>query len=70
MALGAAFGYLSYSADRQADRAFARFRDARSRETAESSQAKVEAMERDSMVYGILGGLGVAGAGGFLVFSF
>ena len=70
LAAGAAFGYLAYSANVEADREYARFQDARSREMAESQQAKVLDKERSSMVLGVLGGLGLAGAGGFLVFPF
>lgn len=67
---GAAFGYLSWAAGRDADREYAKFQAARSRGTAESAQARVVDKEHSSIVFGILGGLGMAGAGGFLVFSF
>ncbi|MDB5102936.1 MAG: hypothetical protein JWP91_625 [Fibrobacteres bacterium] len=70
LALGAAFGYLSYAASQDADREYERFQAARSRETAESRQTKVQDKERSSVVYGVMGGLGLAGAGGFLMFSF
>lgn len=70
LAAGAACGYMSYAASRDADKAYDRFRQARSRESAETLQAKVEDRDRSSLVWGILGGVGVAGAGGFLVFSF
>lgn len=68
--VGAAFGYLSYEAARDADKEYARFQEARSREAAESRQEKVEEKERSSIMYGVMGGIGVAGAGGFLIFSF
>jgi hypothetical protein len=70
LAAGAAFGYLAYMANRDADREYDRFLEARSREAAESRQSKVLDKERSSVVYGILGGLSLAGAGGFLVISF
>jgi hypothetical protein len=68
--VGAAFGYLSYEASRDADKEYARFQAARSREAAESQQDKVEEKERSSIMYGVMGGIGVAGAGGFLIYSF
>jgi hypothetical protein len=68
--VGAAFGYLSYEASRDADKEYARFQAARSREAAESRQDKVEEKERSSIMYGVMGGIGVAGAGGFLIYSF
>ncbi|HKP95778.1 MAG TPA: hypothetical protein VJ385_08480 [Fibrobacteria bacterium] len=70
LAAGAAFGYLAYASNQEADREYSKFRDARSREAAEAQQAKVRERERDSLVFGLLGGMGLAGAGGFLVFSF
>jgi hypothetical protein len=71
LAFGAVCGYLSYSANKDADRAYARFQqDVRSREEAESLQAKVKDSDRSALTWGILGGLGVAGAGGFVVLSF
>jgi hypothetical protein len=68
--MGAAFGYLSYEASQDADKEYARFQAARSREAAESRQDKVEEKERSSIMYGVMGGISVAGAGGFLIFSF
>jgi hypothetical protein len=70
LALGAAFGYMSYESIQDADKEYARFKQARSREMAESQQTKVEDKERSSIMYGVMGGLSLAGAGGFLVFSF
>jgi hypothetical protein len=70
LALGATFGYLAYAANQDADREYARFQDARSRERAESLQAKVEDRERSSILYGVMGGVSLAGAGGCLLFSF
>jgi hypothetical protein len=68
--MGAAFGYLSYEANQDADKEYARFQAARSREAAESRQEKVEDKERSSIMYGVLGGISVVGAGGFLIYSF
>ncbi len=68
--LGAAFGYLSYESSQDADKEYARFQAARSREMAQSQQTKVQEKDRSSIMYGVLGGLSVAGAGGFLIFSF
>ena len=70
LAMGAAFGYMSYESGREADRAYARFQDARSREAAESQQGIVKDREQSSLVYAIMGGASLAGAGGFLMFSF
>jgi hypothetical protein len=70
LALGATFGYLAYAADQDADREYARFQDARSREQAQSLQVKVEDKERSSILYGVMGGVSLAGAGGCLLFSF
>lgn len=70
LAFGAVCGYLSYSAGKDADRAYARFQDARSREAVESWEAKVKGSDRSAFTWAILGGVGVAGAGGFVVLSF
>ncbi|MDB5050080.1 MAG: hypothetical protein JWO30_3151 [Fibrobacteres bacterium] len=70
LAMGAVFGYLSYAASQDADREYAKFQDARSREMAEAQQVKVQDKEHSSVLYGVLGGVSLAGAGGFLVFSF
>jgi hypothetical protein len=70
LAVGAAFGYLAYTANQDADREYDRFLAARSREAAEDRQSKVLEKEHSSVLYGILGGLSLAGAGGFLVISF
>jgi hypothetical protein len=70
LALGATFGYLAYAANQDADREYARFQTARSRERAESQQTKVEDKERRSILYGVMGGVSLAGAGGCLIFSF
>ncbi len=67
---GAACGYLAYASNKDADKEYARFQEARSRETAESRQAKVIDKERSTVMWGIMGGVSLAGAGGFLVFSF
>ncbi len=70
MVLGAAFGYLAYAASSDADKEYAEFQGARSRESAERLQSRVLAKERSSVVFGVLGGLSLASAGGFLIFSF
>ena len=70
LALGATFGYLAYAANQDADREYARFQEARSRERAESLRSKVEDKERGSILYGAMGGLSMAGAGACLIFSF
>jgi 4-hydroxybenzoate polyprenyltransferase len=70
LALGAAFGYLAYAANQDADREYDRFQAARSREAAQSRQAKVEEKERSSILFGVMGGASLVGAGGLLVFSF
>ena len=70
LVLGAAFGYLSYAASSDADKEYENFQGARSRESAERLQSRVLAKERSSVVFGVLGGLSLASAGGFLVFSF
>jgi hypothetical protein len=68
--LGATFGYLAYAANQDADREYARFQDARSRDRAESLRSKVEDKERGSILYGVMGGVSLAGAGACLIFSF
>ncbi|MEO7777200.1 MAG: hypothetical protein ABIY63_06690 [Fibrobacteria bacterium] len=70
LAMGAAFGYLSYAASQDADREYRKFEAARSRESAEAAQSKVEDKERGALAYGVLGGVSLAGAGGLLFFSF
>jgi hypothetical protein len=70
LAFAAACGYLSYTAGRDADRAYARFQDGRSRETVESSEARVKDLDRSSRTWAILAGAGVLGAGAFVVLSF
>jgi hypothetical protein len=71
LAFAAACGYLSLTSGREADRAYARFQSqAGSRESAEVLKAKVEEKDRGSLVWGVLAGAGLAGAGGFVVFSF
>ncbi len=70
LALGATFGYLAYAANQDADREYSRFREARSRERAESLRTKVEDKEFSSILYGAIGGVSLAGAGGCLIFSF
>jgi hypothetical protein len=71
LAFAAACGYLSYASGRDADRAYSRFQSqVGSRESAESLRTKVQDEDRSSLVWGILAGAGLAGAGGFVVFSF
>ncbi len=71
LAFAAACGYVSYSASKDADRDYARFQSqAGSRESAEVLKAKIQDQDRSSWVWGIMAGAGLAGAGGFLVFSF
>lgn len=70
IAFGAVCGYLSYSASKDADHAYARFQEARSSEAAESWQARVKGSDRSAFTWAILGGVGVAGAGGLVVLSF
>jgi hypothetical protein len=61
---------MAYASSRDADRAYDRFRDARSRETAQKLRSQVVDGDRGALKWGILGGVGLAAAGGFLVFSF
>jgi hypothetical protein len=71
LAFAAVCGYFSYAAAKDADREYARFQtQAGSRESAEGLRAKVQDKDRSSLVWGVMGGIGLAGAGGFLVFSF
>lgn len=70
LAAGVACGYMAYASSRDADRAYDRFRDARSRESAQSYRSQVISGDRGALTWGIMGGLGLAATGGFLVFSF
>ncbi len=70
LAMGAVLGYLSYAAGQDADREYGKFQNARSREVTEGLQARVVSKERSSLAFGVMGGISLAGAGGFLVFSF
>ena len=70
LAFAAACGYFAYESSRDADRAFMQFQTARSRDAAESWQAKVQDQDRSTLIWGILAGAGMAGAGGFVAFSF
>lgn len=66
----AVMGYLAWSALQEADEEYARFRNARSRDVALESKAKVEESDREAVVFGAVGGLSLLGAGVFMVISF
>jgi hypothetical protein len=66
----AVFGFLAWSARQDADSEYERFKEARSRETALAARERVEENDRKALVYGGLGGLGLAGAGAFLLIAF
>ncbi len=68
--LSATLGYLAYAATLEADRNYKRFQDARSLESAKKFHSVVLAKERGSVIFGVLSGLCLVGAGTFLVYSF
>jgi hypothetical protein len=69
-AAAAVFGFLAWSAWQDADSEYERFKEARSRETAMAARERVEENDRKALVFGGLGGLGLAGAGAFLLIAF
>lgn len=68
--LSTVFGMLAYAAFQEADRDYESFQAARSREVAMASKERVERNDRKAMVFGGLGGLGLAGAGTMLFLAF